>query len=488
MSPHPAGQAPDSLPRAVLAAYGLAALPLGSLSLIVVLVLPAFYAASVGIAEWLVGVVIMGARLVDVVTDPLTGHLSDRLGRRRPFVLAGVPLLMLAVWFLFLPAADADWLYLLGWSLVMAVGTTLTMLPLSAWGAELSADYHERSRIAGYRQAFFLAGLIGALLLFQLASGQAGTMAPDGIALVGWVLLALLPVGFGALVLWVPERRRTLAAAPPAVDWRDSALILWRNQPYRRLMAVNMANGIASGLPPMLFLFYCLHVLQAGPGQIGLLLVAYFVSAIAGAPLWLTLSRRWGKHRSWTAAMVWAAAGFPAAMLLGPGDFWWFLAVCVATGLAFGADLVFPPAIQADVVDLDTVASGRQRAGLMFALQQMVGKLAIALAYGIGYPLLWVIGFDAAADPARAGGAGGNAPATLTALALMYALLPVLFKLAAIALLWRFPIDADRQAALRRTLDAAAPDGDHDADRIPHPPAAAGDRRHCRDIPSPAGM
>jgi GPH family glycoside/pentoside/hexuronide:cation symporter len=119
----------------------------------------------------------------------------------------------------------------------------------------------------------------------------------------------------------------------------------------------------------------------------------------------------------------------------------------VLTGLALGADLALPPAIQADVVDHDTAATGEQRTGLFFALWSVATKAALALAGGAALIALDLAGFAPG---------GENDAAALTALALLYAAAPVVLKLAAVAMMWRFPIDREEQARLRARIEAAA--------------------------------
>jgi Na+/melibiose symporter-like transporter len=129
---------------------------------------------------------------------------------------------------------------------------------------------------------------------------------------------------------------------------------------------------------------------------------------------------------------------------LGPGDIWAFAAMCVATGLMLGADLVLPSSMQADVVDLDTLRTGVARTGLYFALWSLATKLATALAVGIAFPVLDMAGFRSE---------GPNPGGALTALVVLYAIVPIGCKLAAVALLWTYPIDAVRQARLRRLVE-----------------------------------
>jgi Na+/melibiose symporter-like transporter len=142
--------------------------------------------------------------------------------------------------------------------------------------------------------------------------------------------------------------------------------------------------------------------------------------------------------------MIWASAVFVWVPLLGPDDVWPFLAICLLSGLSLGVDMALPASIQADVVDVDRARGGGERAGLFFGIWGMATKLALALAVGLAFPLLALAGFDPDAA----------APGSLWALSLLYGALPVAFKLAAVALVWRFPLDrAALQSLQRRPSD-----------------------------------
>jgi Na+/melibiose symporter-like transporter len=143
--------------------------------------------------------------------------------------------------------------------------------------------------------------------------------------------------------------------------------------------------------------------------------------------------------------MLWASASFVWVPLLGPGDVWPFAMICLLSGLSLGADLALPASIQADVVDLDRLQTGRQRTGLFFAVWSMATKLALALAVGLAFPVLALAGFEPGAD---------NGPVALGTLSALYGLVPVVIKLAATALVWNFPITAAAQAELRRRIAA----------------------------------
>ncbi|MEN2979261.1 MFS transporter [Tistrella bauzanensis] len=189
------------------------------------------------------------------------------------------------------------------------------------------------------------------------------------------------------------------------------------------------------------------------------MLFVYFAAGILGAPGWLWLSTRIGKHRAWSLAMLLAATGFLPAALLGTGDLPVFLAICIVTGLTLGADLALPNAMQADVIDLDRLDSGRERAGLFFALWGFATKASLALGVGLAFPLLEAAGFNPAISTAPAA-AGATVPG-LWALALIYGALPVPFKILAVILVRRFPLDRATQTGIAGRIALAGGHAGH---------------------------
>lgn len=427
-----------------LAAYASPALPLAALTLPVYILLPTFYARDLGLGLSTVGAILLLARLWDVVVDPAIGVLSDRLatrwGRRRPWVVAGLPLTMAAIWFLFVPGQGAGGAHLLAWSLALHLGWTLMILPMYALGAELSGDYHQRSRIAGFREGAVLLGTVVAIGLPALAG--LGDQPAAALRLLALLLVVLLPLTVLLFVLAVREPPWTPAAGAPGL--RRGLRLMAGNAPFRRLIAAYLLNGFANSLPATVFLLFVDSILHA-PGSAGPLLLLYFGVGVCAIPLWLFVARHVDKHRVWCGAMLANCAVFLWVPLLGPGDLPVFTAIVVLSGLALGADLVLPPSMQADVVDVDRVESGQQRTGLFFALWSMATKLALAAAVGAAFPILEAAGYDAAAPD----GTGD------LALALLYGTVPVAFKLAAVALMWRYPLTRRHQAEIRDRIEAA---------------------------------
>jgi Na+/melibiose symporter-like transporter len=411
-----------------LVAYGLPGLPLAMLGLPLYVYLPTFYAQDLGLSLAVVGTVLLIARALDVITDPLIGLLSDRglvsgLGRKG-FVLLGVPVLLVGVEFLFRPGDQPGALHLLTWTLVAYLGWTVVSVPYNAWGAEVPRSYHERTRLAASREGFMILGTFAAVAvpaLMGIADQAATTL--ERFATLLWVLV---PLAVLAAIAHVPAGPK--AAAPPQAR-RDEWQALKANRPARRLMLAYLLNGIANGLPATLFLLFVTHNLKA-PEWSGPLLAAYFLSGVLALPLWLFLARRIDKQRSWAASMLLASLAFVTVPFLGPGDVGLFLVICLVSGLSLGADLALPASIQADVAADHHARSGRQRSGVLFGLWGMLTKLALALAVGIAFPVLEFSGFSTERPE--------SAPPVLM-LGLLYGGLPVAFKLVAAWLAWNLP-------------------------------------------------
>lgn len=436
------------LPRRQLWAYALPGLVTAIPTIPVFTLLPAFYAGHVGLGLALTGLLLFAGRLLDVLSDPLVGWLADRDGGRQlpRLILLGTLIAAPALVMLLSPPADAGPLlggaWLLTGSALLYLGWTLIQIPYLTWGARLSDGYHQRTRITTAREG---AVLVGILLSGSLPAvlGAFGATEPQSLAGLAW-----LAVGLGVPVFWLMLRR--LPTPPPQRPARTSWRGLSQNRLFVRLLSAWFLNGLAGGAAAVLFPLYCAHVLQVNDQTRNLLLALYFASAVAGIPLWLALSRRLSRHRTWSLSMVIACPAFAFAALLEPGQWPSFAVICVVTGLCLGADLALPPAIQADVADWDRLRFRRNRTAALFSLWNVAAKLALAFAALVVLTVLGALGLDGA-GPESASQQQVPQQAVF-ALALIYALPACVFKLSAVALVYDLPLTPARQALIAARL------------------------------------
>jgi Na+/melibiose symporter-like transporter len=399
--------------------YGLLGLPLAFAALPIYVHVPRYYAETAGMELAVLGAILLGARLLDAGIDPWLGWLADRVPR--PTMVA-VALLPFAVGFVALlnppDAHAAPWL--LGSLALTYLGFSAATVAYQAWGADVGDTSRQRTRLTAAREGFGLLGVV-------LAAALPAVLAADfvtGVERLSWVLPPLLLVA--AVVTFSRVGSGPMAPVESQPWWRGSLRAL-ADRSFRRLLLVFVANGIASALPATLFLFFVADVLQLESAS-GPLLALYFVAGAASLTLWVKLAARYGRVAAWFAAMLLSIVAFAGASQIGSGDLWSFAAICLASGMALGADLALPAAMAADI------GERMRQAGACFGLWNFVAKLNLALAAGLSLPLLAGLGY------------APNTGTGLPALVFAYALLPLAFKALAAMLLWRwrFSLETER--------------------------------------------
>jgi Na+/melibiose symporter-like transporter len=439
-----------SVARRSIWAYGVLGFPLALLGYPLGIWLPRAYSTDVGVDLALIGYVITAAAIFDAVTDPVIGFASDRVrtpwGRRRTWIGLGAPLLTLAVWMLLTPGQGAAIAYLAFWFLFLRIGSTLVLVPYGALGAELSPDYHTRTRLNSFRQRFVIAGLIAAALV---PAGVEILLGDDATAIVvlesySWLVLVCLPLA--ALLLVVGVREPVALHGHGRTPFLRSLRLMWRNGLFRTVLVIELVITGGEAFRNALSLFFMQDAI--GIARPGLLYVLYFVMGLGAIPLGDWIARRFGKHRSLAAAMLLVSIDSIAIFAIFMFDFWkveLFRVLFAIKGLCYGAFAYLPLAMMADVVDIDTARSGDARTGSYFALHGFMTKCAASFG-GFSLPLLAMTGYSAAPDAV-------NGSAALTWLGTLYAIVPTALFAFAFWICWTWPLTAERHARLRGRLD-----------------------------------
>ena len=467
------------IPRATIYAHGSLGMPMAVYGYPLAIWLAPHYSGVIGLDLATVGLILMIARLTDVVTDPLIGELSDRwrtpFGRRKHWLIIGTPVMLLGIYKLFIPAPDVGLLYMLVWLTVFFLGSTMIALPHRAWGAELSTDYHQRSRVTAGREIYVLAGLLLAatvpLVVEVTADGgdsvvavfgkiwtdatgaftgeimnavpvDRGTLTGPVLYWLALVVIGMLPVA--AAICFFMVKEPPIQAAVAKVSLKESLGHLMKNGPMVRVLIIVLLVQFGEAFRNAVSLFFIADIV--GVPTIGAAYFFYFIAGLAAIPFWLFLGKKLGKHKAFMMTLITVACVSAANFFLVEGDYFVFFLLFIVKGFCFGGLQFLPLAMLADVVDVDSARTGGKRAGSYFAILGISEKLAIACGTGFSYYIVGRLGFDPAL------GVEGSTDLGVLTLRLVYCFGPVLFYGLAMKLIWNYPLTPARHARLRDTI------------------------------------
>ena len=417
---------------------------LGAMGVAVFVYLPPYLAGHLGLGLTVVGAVWMTIRLVDIPIDIGISLAMDRtrtrLGRYRPWLLLGAPILALSLYALFMARPGFSRNAFTFWLLIMYLGQSVTYLAQTAWAATIATDYHARSRLFGYIVAGGVVGTLGVLAMQLASTSQVG-----GVQAMGWLMVILAPLTIALAVATTPERiTPNLAAAP--FSWRTLWAVV-RHPGVVRLFLAQVCATLGPGWMSALYLFFFKVSRGFTTQQATLLLAAYILAQLPGSLLTPVLARRIGKHRTF----ILATSAYSLGLLLifvipNTANVWMTLPLMAWTGaMASAFDLIIR-AMLADVADSLRLDQGQERLSLLYAINQLATKIAAAFAIGLTFRMLAALGFNP-----RDGAA--NSVAAVANLQFAFLSGPIVFVMLGGACLVGWRLDAAQHAQVRRQLD-----------------------------------
>ena len=426
---------------------------------------------NLGFNPLLYSVIAFVPRLVDAITDPLMGFISDNTkstwGKRRQYVFIGgivTGLSFIAMWQLYSANGIVfNFWYFLSLSLAFYLGITIFSIPFVAMGYEMSDDFHERTRIMAISQfigqfAWVIAPWIWVIIYDPaiFINPETGTRQLSIIIGVVCTIFAITPAIFirSKSTLnddhLIPVSRENIGKSFKNifVIFKDA----YQNIPFRKLciatfLVFNSFQTIAAF--SFFIIVYYLFNGDAGAagvwptlhGSVGAICTSFLV-----IPILSKMAQKIGKKNTFLISQGISVIGYILFWFLFiPGKPYMFLFALPFFSFGIGGLFTLMMSMTADVCDLEELENGLPRKEASFgAIYWWMVKLGTAIAGLFSGIILYYVGFIAGAETQTDGAMDG--------LRFFYSAIPILGTLGAIYVMKDYDIDEQRAEEIKAEL------------------------------------
>jgi GPH family glycoside/pentoside/hexuronide:cation symporter len=450
------------VPLPTIFSFGTLGIPIAGMLLIFGVYLPRHY-VSLGInglkpgdakAFIAVSAAIGIVRLIDVAFDPLVALLMDRtktpIGRYRPWLLMGAPLVLLGIYKVLMPTGAVSTVYLILWLLVTYAGLSMMTLGLAAWSAILAKTYNDRSRVFGWTQAMAVMGSVAILMLPIFTHGKISPGLKASMPMLAVILLIAFPVALFICTVFTPDKIGPIAQKP-RFKFSDYTKALFRPS-MMRLVLADLALTLGPGTTGPLYVYYFHDAKGFTIPAVGLLLISYIGAGILGAPFWGRVAARFGKHRTVQIACV--AYSITQATLMALPRVWPHYTFVdalptilgmFAVGFCASAFLLLVRAMIADVADEVRLEQKQDLTSLLFSMVTTTTKIGASITVLIVFPVLAFVHYNGAEGAV-------NTPQAIFGLEMCYLFAPVILVWVGGAMFFGYKLDSRRHAEIREAL------------------------------------
>lgn len=373
---------------------------------------PLFFTNVFGLSFADAGLLMLIARMFDVVTDPLMGSIADRTqsrwGTYRPWLIWGsIPFGIIFACLLFTPelgpAGKRVWAYTF-YLLMMAV-YTLVNVPYGSLLGVMTEDDDEKNQFSSYRMVGAYAMGFVTLISFPYLQKWVGGSEAHQYSVLGALLGLVAAVMTLACGLLTKERIKPKRAEKFSTK-QYSDLIVNKPWIYMTLVAIstNFFNGFRYAAAGYM-MTYCL----GGDVTIGALIINYTVFMAFGEVTCMIFGglspafTRWvGSKRGafiWSAILCTVSSVAYFFIPMDPAYIWVMVAVSIITSIGVGLYSPLLWSMYADVSDYATETYGASSTGLIFSSGTMAQKFGSAISGSLIALLLGMAGLISTTDP-----------------------------------------------------------------------------------------
>jgi glycoside/pentoside/hexuronide:cation symporter, GPH family len=405
-----------------------------------------FYTDRRGLSPALAGLAFFIALVMDALTDPIVGNISDRArfksGRRRPFFLAAIP--MGICYFLLLSPPELHsglFAWFLGFYFLMLTSRKLYETAYGALMPELTLDYDERTKLSTFRQLFATAGDISGALLPFLASYL---FAKGTDFKVTGAVCAIVVAG-GAIALFLGVREREEFSSKETSRLMESMKAVMSNRPFVILLVATSLAVMAINIPTVLIRFLAKYWYH-DDGAAARWLIMYFAGSLVSYPFWFRITVRIEKKPAFVVAMVCNAICSLLFMTVSPSGWVALNLLMFLSGFCAIGIWITQISASADVIEWDEERTGQRQEGAYGGITSMAIKIAVAITLLLVGPVMSWIGYIP--------GVTSLPHAATENLRMLFAIGPAAIYFISALVFTRYPITRESHRAMRDRLIA----------------------------------
>ena len=352
----------------------------------------------------LAGTALLAGKIWDGAIDPLIGTLTDRtrsrLGRRRPWMLAGAISILVMMTLMFTNPHIKNQGLLFLWVFVvyilMVTAYSIISIPYGALTPELTKDYDERTTLNAFRMSF---AVVGTFVGSQAVGPVRGLFAnaDSGWTAVGIAMGAVIMITALITFFTVREPERAAEEAKEQQGLFKTYAAALKNKPFMLALVTYMLHMMGTNIVQAALIFYYKYIMwnnDGGPaadGEFAFALMFFIVAALLFIPVWTAVSRHIGKKWAYNLGMGLFALSVLGVFFLAAGRGVWVLRMLMAVaGVGFSTNYVMPYAIIPDTVELDYAENGVRREGVFYGMWNFINQLGVAFALALNG---WVLGW-----------------------------------------------------------------------------------------------
>lgn len=418
------------------------------------------FGVGMGISPLYIGLALSASRIVDAVTDPIMGSITDntksRWGRRRPWIFIGAILmsvLFAAIWFT--PRMENDLIpaiYLIVMCSLFYMGFTIWVVPFGGLGLELVEDYSERTRLMAFRVApSFIVGVgIASLYKITLMENVWGGDEVVGARYVG-LIVAVLMLTTGIIPAIFCKERYAQVKQKKENMWRSIKTTL-QDRPFLLLIGSVFFVFVSLFFMIPLLTYISLYYVCNGEKEL-MASVGMYTGFIQAAFQLLSMfaigyvAKFFDKKKILITGLFIGIIGYLSSwFLFTPSNPYLTILPPVIINIGLCACWVLNGSFSADICDYDELKTGRRQEGMYSAVFGFLNKLAIALVMTVSSWVLVRLGFE-----------GEDLHPTvhqLFTLRWFYIVVPVSAMILAILCMWRYPLSREKVMEIQNQLKA----------------------------------